>query len=44
MTCQDLIQKVLDELLFKRSRLKQTMEISAQKLCDKVAVIIYISS
>jgi hypothetical protein len=36
-TYQDLIQEVLDELLFKRSRGEEAMEVGSEKLSDKVA-------
>lgn len=36
-TNQDLVQKVLDELLLKRSRGEQAVKVSAEKLGDEVA-------
>ena len=35
-TYQDLVQKVLDELLLQRSRSQQSVEVSAQELGDEV--------
>jgi hypothetical protein len=34
---QNLVQKVLDELLLKRSRGKEAVEVGSEKLSDKVA-------
>jgi hypothetical protein len=36
-TTQDLVQEVLDELLFERTRCEKTVQIGTKELCDKVA-------
>jgi hypothetical protein len=38
-TTEDLVEEVLDELLLKRSRGKQSVEISTEKLGDEVNVL-----
>lgn len=38
-TAEDLVQKVLDKLLFERARGEEAVQIGAEKLGDKVAVV-----
>lgn len=37
-TTEDLIKEVLDELLLKRARGKESMKVSTEQLGDKVAI------
>ena len=38
-TAEDLVQKVLDKLLFERARGEEAVQVGAEKLGDKVAVV-----
>ena len=37
ITYEDLIEEVLNELLFERTRSQQAMQVSSEELCDEVA-------